>query len=349
MAPHPTRFPGCIAVSCALALAAIASPLAAAPDAASVTPAASTPDVVDARKLTNTDAVVLGLVEGVTEYLPVSSTGHLILSNRMLGLDAEEPVAGRDGKPVLVEDEDTGAPVPFTLKDAADTYSIVIQGGAILAVAILYWRSLLSMAAGFLGRSPQGLRLARNLIVAFIPAAILGKLLGDRIQAVLFGPWPVVAALAAGGAFMFWVDRRRHGEHSDTGPELHEMTVRQSLMVGLLQCVALWPGTSRSMMTMAGGYLAGLSVRKAAEFSFLLGFITLSAASAYKTLKHGDVMLQVLEPGPVILGIVVATVAAAVSVKWLVGFLSRHGLVPFAWYRIALSILLASGLLLGWF
>ncbi|MEM0965899.1 MAG: undecaprenyl-diphosphate phosphatase [Verrucomicrobiota bacterium] len=292
------------------------------------------PSSVRTTEITYTDAIILGIVEGLTEYLPVSSTGHLILANSLLGLDSDQPImevntpTGRETK---------------TLRDAANAYTIIIQGGAILAVLIIYWKRIQDIIAGVFGRSRTGILLLRNLLVAFAPAVILGLLLEEWIDEHLFGPLPVVNALVVGAFLMFavegWRKRRLAKKHIDTnGPELHELSVSRSLLIGLLQCVAMWPGMSRSMMTIVGGYFAGLSPAKAAEFSFLLGLITLSAASGYKTLKEGSWMIEAMSPGPVLVGIVVATVFAALSVKWLVSYLEKHGLGIFAWYRILLAV-----------
>jgi len=300
------------------------------------------PNLSDDRpaKITYTDAIILGVVEGLTEYLPVSSTGHLILANRFLGLDSDQPLANQSGE--------NGAPVR-TLREAANAYAIIIQGGAILAVLIIYWQRILDIIAGVFGRSRTGLLLFRNLVVAFLPAAIFGLLLESWIDRHLFGPLPVINALVVGAFLMLAVEKwrgRRKSETFSEGPDLHELTVTRSLMIGLLQCVAMWPGTSRSMMTIVGGYLAGLSPTRAAEFSFLLGLVTLSAASGYKAVSEGRWMLESLDLGPVIVGILVATVFAALSVKWLVTYLARHGLGIFAWYRIILA-LVAVNLLFG--
>jgi undecaprenyl-diphosphatase len=282
-------------------------------------------------ELTYTDAVILGIVEGITEYLPISSTGHLILANRFLGLDRDIPL-----------DLGEGTESPKTLRDAANAYAIIIQGGAILAVVLLYWRRLLDILAGVFGRSRTGLLLLRNLTAAFLPAAVLGLLLEDWIDRHLFGPLPVINALVVGAFLMLAVEnwRRRRGETQtfSAGPDLHELSVSRSILIGLLQCVAMWPGTSRSMMTIVGGYLAGFSPARAAEFSFLLGLVTLTAASGYKTVSEGEWMLRALDLGPVLVGILVATIFAALSVKWLVSYLSRHGLAAFAWYRILLAL-----------
>lgn len=299
------------------------------------------------------DGFILGVVEGITEYLPISSTGHLILTNRLLGLDVATPLTDKDGQPILSEELDpaTGLPKPFTLEDAANGYAIIIQGGAIIAVVIIYWKRLLTILFGLLGRDPNGLRLLRNLIAAFLPAAVLGLLLDDLIESFLFGPWPVVAALIMGAFLMLavekWRKNKKTGKDPKEGPELHEISIKQCLIIGFLQCVAMWPGTSRSMMTIVGGYLVGFSPARAAEFSFLLGLVTLTAAAGYKTLKMGPEMMAALDWGPVIFGIVVATVSAALAVKWLVAYLTKHGLALFAWYRIALAIVVAAVMLLS--
>lgn len=285
------------------------------------------------------DSVVLGLVEGLTEYLPVSSTGHLILANSFLGLDDEEPLVDANGDAILNKNFE-----PLTLKAAADAYAIVIQLGAIFAVAIIYWESLLKMLFGLIGKNPEGLRLLRNLIAAFLPAAIVGLFAYDFIERVLFGVVPVIAALFFGAVLMVVVQRRFDKANAfacTRFTKLSDMKVRSALLVGILQCVAMWPGTSRSMMTIIGGYAAGLKPADSAKFSFLLGLITLSAASLFKIVKDGAAVLRAISVGPLCLGMFVAFVAAAVSVKWFVGFLTRRGLVPFAYYRILLAALLA--------
>lgn len=279
------------------------------------------------RVLTWWQAVVLGLVEGVTEYLPVSSTGHLILAASLLRLDH------------------AGA------KDAVDAFIVVVQGGAILAVLALYWPRVVQMIKGLVGRDDVGFRLACNLGIAFAPAALAGLLLSKPIKATLFGPWPVLAALAAGGAWMVWFGRRpQHGTD-----DLATMSWRTAVAIGLCQTLALWPGTSRSMVTIGGGMLLGLRAVPAAEFSFLLGLPTLGAACAHDLLADfrqarvagGPMMLEQLGAGSVVLGIVVATLSAALAVRWLVGMLNRHGLEPFGWYRLFVSALFALLLLLG--
>ena len=294
------------------------------------------PASAEAAELGWLDAVVLGLVEGITEYLPISSTGHLILTNALLGLDSTDPVLDDSGQPVLTPDGEV-----VTLKAAADAYAIVIQAGAILAVLFLYWPRIWQVILGVLGMSPHGRKLARNLIVAFLPAAVLGLLLDDWIESLLLAPLPIAIALFGVGVLMLGVEawRRHQLPDADNIIDLHTLGLRQSLLIGLLQCVAMWPGTSRSMMTIVGGYLAGLSPAKAAEFSFLLGLITLTAAAGYKAVSSGPELFLAVEIGPLLLGIFVAFISAALAVKWLVGYLTRHGLALFAWYRFVLAAL----------
>ena len=312
-------------------------------------------------------AITQGVVEGLTEYLPVSSTGHLILVNSWMDLEKTAPVLGKDGAPVMVPNKPglkdrviaklKGKPAPaplppepYTLKQATDDYSIVIQFGAIVAVLFAYWVRVSSTVAGVLRMRRESLMLSRNLLVAFFPAAALGLTLGKLIDLYLFNPYTVAGALAAGGVAMLWVQRRYRRLHADVaasgdnGPDLHELTVKQAATIGLCQCAALVPGTSRSMSTIVGGYLAGLSPARATEFSFLLGLITLTAASAYKSLKHGPQLMASFPPVTMLLGMAVAAVVAFASVKWMVTWVSRHGLGAFAWYRFALS-----AFVLAWF
>lgn len=274
-------------------------------------------------------AVLLGLVEGITEYLPVSSTGHLILTAALLGLDTPEH------------------------KRSVDDFNVIIQGGAILAVLGLYWPRVLQMIRGLLGKDPAGFALLVNLFIAFLPAAILGVLLNKHIKAHLFHPTPVVLALALGGVFMIILDLRRTGRLAlapYTAKDITDLSPLDALKIGLLQCVAMWPGTSRSMMTISGGVLVGLRPAAAAEFSFLLGLPTLGAACLYdlaKNLHHSkrDGVPNVFEDlgyTNAFIGIAVAAISAAFAVRWLVAFLNRHGLVAFGVYRLLLAALLAA-------
>jgi len=228
-------------------------------------------------------------------------------------------------------------------KHALDAFSIVVQGGAILAVLGLYWQRVLTLVRGLLGQDAAGLRLLVNLVVAFLPAVVVGVPLDKWIERTLFHPLPVLAALAAGGVFMIALSRlHRPGERT-----IDDLGWRDALLIGALQCLALWPGTSRSMVVIVGGLLVGLRPRDAAEFSFLLALPTLGGACAYKLLKEHDAIAQ-LGVGPVALGIAVATLSAAFAVRWLVGFLNRRGLEPFGWYRLGLAALLCTSIWLGW-
>ncbi len=326
-------------------VAALISAQAATPTAPAIESA------LPAAELSVTDAVVLGVVEGVTEFLPISSTGHLIIATHFLGLESERPLVDRKGQPLWYREPSLQYPagIPLTVKLAADTYNVVIQFGAIAAVALLYWAQLISILRGLLGRDPIGLRLFQHLMIAFVPAAALGFLFHDWIDKHLFSIPAVIAAQVAGAGLMFYAEawRRRHrSTQSSTAPI--ELTSRQAAGIGALQCLALWPGTSRSMTTIVGGYFSGLEPRRAAEFSFLLGFVTLSAATVYKSYRSGAAMLQVFGWSHVALGAVVAAITAALSVRFLINWLTRHGLGAFAWYRLGVAALLTA-LLAGGF
>lgn len=285
------------------------------------------------------EALLLGLVEGITEYLPISSTGHLILTAALLGLD--EPAATRA---------------------AVNAFVIIIQGGAILAVLGLYRRRVAQMGRGLVGHDPVGWRLAANLMISFLPAAVFGVLLDDLIERHLFYAGPVIGALFVGGLAMLaigpWQRRIFHAERAEEPADatsfvdLEHLTWRRALIIGLLQCVAMWPGTSRSMMTIVGGMLVGLRPRHAAEYSFLLGLPTLGGACVYRAaqLLSSDTDPLALLGGwqPVLVGLIAATVSAALAVKWLVAYLTRHGLALFGWYRLGLSVCFAVLLWRGW-
>ena len=276
------------------------------------------------------EAIILGLVEGITEYLPISSTGHLIIAAALLGLDGPEQ------------------------KASVDAFLIVIQGGAILAVLGLYWTRVWQMLRGLTGRDAVGRRLLVNLFIAFLPAAVLGPLLSDVIEAHLFAALPVMIALALGGVVMIGLTRWQRkfftgdGHHDPDNAhsyvDLEHLTWRRSLLIGLLQCVAMWPGTSRSMMTIVGGMVGGLRPKEAAEFSFLLGLPTLGGACVYSLAKNfagaDQSMFATLGALPLVVGIAVATLSAALAIKWLVGYLARRGVAIFGWYRLALCAVL---------
>ncbi len=279
------------------------------------------------------EAVVLGVVEGLTEYLPVSSTGHLLLAERILGI----------GEP-------NGAPAEesWRVKEASDAYTICIQAGAIIAVLGLYFRRVKQMLLGLIGKDKDGARLLINVIAGFLPAAVIGLLFNKLIKSVLFGVWPVVIAWFVGGLAILLVSCfNRNRENSKGGLALAELSWKMALIVGFAQCVAMWPGVSRSLATIVGGLLVGLSLSAAVEFSFLLGLITLGAATAYDTLKHGQLMLEMFDAMSLAVGVVFAFLAAIISVKWMVGYLNRHGLAVFGYYRVALALIVGGLLFAG--
>lgn len=261
-------------------------------------------------------AAVLGLVEGITEFLPVSSTGHLLVAERMMGLPDN---------------------------DASKAYAICIQAGAILAVGVLYTHRLKQAAMGMIGQNPDGRRLLERILVAFSPAVVAGLLLDDLVESVLFGAWPVVIAWVVGGVAILAFARNLRV----TGDDLGALSNKHAFLIGLAQCVALWPGTSRSLATIAGGLLVGLSLPAAVEFSFLLGFITLSAATAFSALKHADEMFEAYGAAPIAIGFVVAFVSAVAAVRGMVAFLERGGFALFGVWRIAAGVVVAALLLAG--
>lgn len=262
--------------------------------------------------------MILGVIEGVTEYLPVSSTGHLLVAQRMLGMAESE---------------------------AANALAIVIQAGAILAVLGLYRARVIRMARGLVGRDREGARLALALGIAFLPAAALGLAFDEAIERYFFGPWPIVAAWAAGGLFILIAGARLERRQ---GLQIDSVGARAALIIGVAQCAALWPGVSRSLATIAGGLAAGLSLGAAVEFSFLLGLITLAAATAYKTVTSGEAMLALFGPLPLAIGLLSAFVSAVLAVRAMVSWLQQRGLGVFAWWRIGMAALVAALLLSGW-
>ena len=257
-------------------------------------------------------ALILGLVEGITEYLPVSSTGHLLVAQRLLGI-AE------------------GA--------SSNGYAIAIQAGAIVAVLGTYRVRVGNLLSGLAGQDPAGLKLALCILAAFLPAAILGVLFDDAIEARLFGVKPVIAAWVVGGVVILalakWTQSRREGG------DLTQLTWRAALLIGFAQTIAMWPGTSRSLVTILGGLAVGLSLAAAVEFAFLLGVLTLTAATAYSIVKTGDGMLSSYGWPALLTGFIAAWLSAALAVKWMVAWLNRHGLALFAWWRFAAAGLAA--------
>ncbi|MBJ7258670.1 MAG: undecaprenyl-diphosphate phosphatase [Chthoniobacterales bacterium] len=273
----------------------------------------------------NIQALILGIVEGITEYLPVSSTGHLLFAQRLLGIPSST---------------------------ASDAFAISIQGGAILAVLGLYRARVSAMVRGLLGHDAAGRQLALNLVAAFIPAAVLGLLLEKMIKKYLFGGeewglWPVVAAWFVGGVAILAVSwqRKKSSPSARTGLSLDQLTLRMAVIVGAAQCIAMWPGVSRSLITIVGGVLVGLSLPAAVELSFLLGAVTLTAATAKDTWESGAEMLAAFGPVPLAIGFVAAWISAVLAVRWMVGYLNSHGLEIFGWYRVFLAIAVTAWLI----
>lgn len=300
------------------------------------------PVAAPAAELALSDAIILGVIEGVTEYLPVSSTGHLIIANRFLGLESDAPLLGRDGEPLWYKKPSAKHPAgePLSVKLAADTFTVVIQFGAIAAVALLYWAQIAAMIRGLLGRDPAGLRLLLAVTLGFIPTGAIGFLLRDHLEK-LFSVGAVIIAQVVGAGLMFAAEAWRKRREASQVKTVTEVSPKAAVGIGLLQCLSMWPGTSRSMTTIVGGYFAGLDPRRAAEFSFLLGFVSLSAASIYKSARSGAAMIEVFGWAHVLVGCVVATVTAVICVRFLVQWLTRHGLGLFAWYRLGVAAVLA--------
>ncbi|MEC4747594.1 undecaprenyl-diphosphate phosphatase [Methylomicrobium sp. Wu6] len=261
------------------------------------------------------DALILGVVEGLTEFLPVSSTGHLILAGQLLGFNDEK------GK----------------------VFEIAIQFAAILAVVWEYrqrlWHTLISIKSEAVSQ-----RLAINMIVAFLPAAILGFLFLKQIKAYLFNPFVVASAFIIGGFLILWAERREHKIHAET---IDDMTWRDALKVGFAQAVAMIPGTSRSGATIIGGLFFGLSRRAATEFSFFLAIPTMFAATFYDVYKHRT-LFSASDLDLFAVGGVVSFVSAFLAVRGLLRFISRHDFSVFAYYRIAFGVLVLLSAQLGW-
>jgi len=256
-------------------------------------------------------AAILGVVEGLTEFLPVSSTGHLIVVGSLLHYTGEK----------------------------AKLFEIVIQAGAILAVCWEYRAKLIAVAAGvFRDRSAQ--RFVVNLLLAFLPAAILGLAFGSAIKARLFAPVPVAAAFIVGAFVIFWVERQqRRNPREARIDEIDDMRWSDALKVGVAQAFALIPGTSRSGATIIGGMLFGLSRRAATEFSFFLAIPTLFAATGYEFVRNRH-LLAASDLSMVGVGFVTAFVSAFLVVRALLRYVAHHDFVPFAWYRIAFGLVI---------
>ena len=256
-------------------------------------------------------AVVMGIVEGITEFLPISSTGHLIV---------------------------TAAWLDFWTEDKRAVFEVAIQLGAILSVCYEYRQRLWGVASQL--DQPRSQRFVANLLVAFLPAAILGFLFLKALKAHFFNPTSVAIALVVGGLVMLWAERRQHQVRVHS---VDDMDWRDALKVGLAQCLALIPGTSRSGATIIGGLLFGMSRTVAAEFSFFLAIPTMFAATLYDSYKHRDLFAWADLP-VIAIGFVVSFIVALLVIRALMRFITRHDFTVFAWYRIAFGAALLLGL-----
>lgn len=290
------------------ALAALAAWLVAEPAAALAVTSNELPE------LSVVSAVILGLVEGFTEYLPVSSTGHLVVTYELLGL-ATTPEA----------------------EQALDTYAICIQAGAILAVFVLYRERMVQMLEGLLGRSDEGRRVLIGVVAAFVPTAIVGLALVDVVRDRLFGVPPIATAWLVGGLAILALTRS--GVLQRAGDLLTDISIRQAVLIGLAQSIALWPGVSRSLVTIVAGVLVGLSLAAAVEFSFLLGLATLGAATVVTGASDGAQLIDLFGWFTPLIGLVVAFIAALASIRWMVSWLQQRSLDVFGYYRIAVGLL----------
>jgi len=259
--------------------------------------------------------IVLGIVEGLTEFLPVSSTGHLILVGQLLGFN----------------------------DDKGKVFEIAIQFAAILAVVWEY-RARLAHTLTSITSEPASSRLAINLIVAFLPAAILGFLFLKQIKSYLFNPIVVASAFIIGGFLILWAERRQHVIHAES---IDDMTWRDALKVGFAQALAMIPGTSRSGATIIGGLFFGLSRRAATEFSFFLAIPTMFAATFYDVYKNRD-LFSMDDIALFAVGGTVSFISAFIAVRGLIRFISRHDFTIFAWYRIAFGIIVLISAQMGW-
>lgn len=252
-------------------------------------------------------AIILGIVEGVTEFLPVSSTGHLILATELLGFDAGKWAA----------------------------FNVIIQLGAILAIVVLYWRTFWAVLEGMARSNPMSWRFIRNILIGFLPSAILGFLLIKNIEALLGNAAVVAWAFIIGGVAILIIERMVKNTPT---VGVAEMPVKTAIGVGLVQCLSMIPGVSRSGATIMGGLSLGVERRTAAEFSFFLAIPTMLGSTTLELARHHDELLAGASGvgfGTVAVGFVISFVVAIVVVKAFVHYISRHGFAPFAWYRIA--------------
>lgn len=254
-------------------------------------------------------AAIMGVVEGLTEFLPISSTGHLILAGALLGFDDEK----------------------------AKVFDIAIQTGAILAVILVYWQKIRDTVLA-LPTQKQAQRFSLNVLIAFVPAVVLGLLFGKAIKAHLFTPVVVASTFILGGFIILWAEKRqKNAATAPRIPEVEAMTALDALKVGLVQCLAMVPGTSRSGATIIGGMLLGLSRKAATDFSFYLAIPTLIGAGAYSLYKE-RALLSMADLPMFGVGLLFSFISAWLCVRWLLRFISSHSFNGFAWYRIVFGI-----------
>jgi undecaprenyl-diphosphatase len=264
-------------------------------------------------------AALMGIVEGLTEFLPISSTGHLILAGTLLDMH----------------------------DDKGKVFDIAIQTGAIFAVILVYWQRLRDTVVQ-LPSQPQAQRFAANVAIAFFPAVVLGLLFGKAIKANLFTPSVVASTFIIGGLIILWAERRQ--ARSETAPRIlsvDQMSGFDALKVGLVQCLALVPGTSRSGATIIGGMFLGLSRQVATEFSFYLAIPTLIGAGAYSLYKERG-LLSLADLPQFAVGLLFAFISAWLCIRWLLRFVASHSFTGFAWYRIAFGLLILLTAQQGW-
>ena len=261
-------------------------------------------------------AAIMGIVEGLTEFLPISSTGHLILAGSLLDFTSEK----------------------------AKVFDIAIQTGAIFAVILFYWRRLVDTAAA-LGDSSRARRFVLNVLIAFLPAVVIGLLVGKAVKVHLFTPTVVATSFIAGALVILWAERRP--KSTVRVFTVDDMSPFDALKVGLLQCLALVPGVSRSGSTIIGGMLVGLSRNAATEFSFFLAIPTLIGAGAYSLFKERH-LLSATDAPLFAVGLIFSFLSAWVCVRWLLRYVATHDFVPFAWYRIAFGVAVLVTAHFGW-
>ena len=259
------------------------------------------------------DAILLGLLEGLTEFIPVSSTGHLIMLGELLGFKGQ----------------------------AEDVFKVVIQLGAILAILLVYFSKLWGVLTGLFRGEKEAVRFTIAILLAFLPAAVIGVFAHSYIKSVLFNPTVVSVALIVGGIIILVAEK---AVKTPRYFEVERFPARLSLSIGFVQCLAMVPGVSRSGATIIGSLLMGVERKTAAEFSFFLAIPTMLGAAVYDLYKNRDV-LAVDSVGMIAVGFVCAFLAALLVVRWLVNFVGKHGFAPFAWYRIAIGSIMLTYLL----